>query len=111
MEVGRFGKIECAFKRMKEGKIMSEKLIINEFQTANKIIFGNGSILRLNQEKIVKRANKICLITDKGLEKVGVLENFIPLLSDKEVITYTDIEGEPTFQLVCNAINKIEKEN
>lgn len=84
-----------------------------DFQTPGTIRFGQGSVATLKDEIRIRNSKNICIISDKGLERAGVVEKIKKLiaLTGVQVNSYTDIIGEPTFQLVIKAITHVKAVN
>lgn len=68
-----------------------------EFLTANKIVFGNGSIGNLDEVLQQLNAKNILIVTDQGVKGAGILDIVKGQLvdSDYNVITYDEVVPEP----------------
>src|SRR5699024_7910824 len=86
---------------------------INEFQITKNVIFGSGASKLLCNNDLVRNSKKICVISDKGLESAGIVKEFISTLNkqSEEVVSFTDIIGEPSFQLIGKAVDFIQNQN
>ncbi|MYL71755.1 iron-containing alcohol dehydrogenase [Halobacillus litoralis] len=73
--------------------------------------FGVNANLTLAEEVTKLDARKITIISDKGLEKVGVVQKVLDLLAplDKDITTFTDISGEPSFDLLAHSIDWVRR--
>ncbi len=76
-----------------------------DFRMPSNLRFGVDAFLSLNQEILKLHSQKIAVISDKGLEKAGLVQKVLDLISGPRlpVVTYTEIEGEPTFDVVRKA--------
>lgn len=87
-------------------------LINHDFQMPTVFRFGEGAFATLVKEIEVLRVKKVAVISDKGLEQVGVVQKVIDLIEPISVqtVTYTNIAGEPTFQLLQEAVQTLDAE-
>lgn len=85
---------------------------INDFRSPDILRFGQGAFTSIKEEVARLKVKKVCIVSDKGLEKVGLVEKVIDLLNPTGVAitTFTELEGEPTFQLVEQASRKVQEE-
>jgi alcohol dehydrogenase len=85
----------------------------HDFRMPENVRFGVGALSTLPEEIRRIGARKIGLISDKGLESAGVVKRVVDLLQDLSlpIVTFTDIQGEPTFTLLENTINTIKNAN
>src|SRR5699024_3865839 len=77
-----------------------------DFQMPKTVRFGLHTFATLKDEIRLVQPNKIGIISDKGLEKAGVVQKVKDLLEPTAItlMTFTDIAGEPSFQLLQEAI-------
>ncbi|WP_210468023.1 iron-containing alcohol dehydrogenase [Sporosarcina sp. 6E9] len=82
-----------------------------DFRSPGVLRFGNGAISSIKEEIEKLKVKKVCIISDKGLERVGLVQKVINLLDPIgiTITTFTELEGEPSFQLVEQA-SKMVKE-
>lgn len=73
---------------------------------------GVGSFATLVNEIEAMKVKKVAVVSDKGLEQVGVVQKVIDLIEPLSVptVTYTNITGEPTFQLLQEAVRTLDAE-
>ncbi len=81
-----------------------------EFLMPTKLIFGDGSLGKTS-EYIV--GNRVLIICDPIIEKIGILEKLRKYLTGKEVVVYSGVTANPDFDTVDGAIrlateNKVE---
>ncbi|WP_099353426.1 iron-containing alcohol dehydrogenase [Fredinandcohnia onubensis] len=84
----------------------------HDFKMPENVRFGVGAHKSLPDEVRRIGARKIGLISDKGLEKAGVVDKIKNLLESLAVpiATFTDIQGEPSFSLLRNTIDHLKQE-
>lgn len=87
---------------------MSTDLVIDtfkDFRIPSNLRFGVNAFYSLNEEIQGLGCKKIAVISDKGLEKAGLVQKVLDLIGDLQIpiVTFTDIEGEPTFDIVRKA--------
>lgn len=75
--------------------------------------FGAGAFATLVKEIEMLGSKKVAIVSDKGLEKVGVVQRVVDLIEPLSIptVTYTNIAGEPTFQLLQDAVETLQAEN
>ncbi|KWW21830.1 MULTISPECIES: iron-containing alcohol dehydrogenase [Peribacillus] len=75
--------------------------------------FGAGAFATLVKEIETLGSRKVAIVSDKGLEKVGVVQRVVDLIEPLSIptVTYTNIAGEPTFQLLQDAVETLQAEN
>jgi alcohol dehydrogenase len=83
-----------------------------DFQMPTIFRFGVGAFATLVNEIEALGVKKVAIVSDKGLEQVGVVQKVKNLIKPISVptVTYTDIEGEPTFQLLEEAVQTLDVE-
>ncbi|RLI46741.1 hypothetical protein DRO69_02370 [Candidatus Bathyarchaeota archaeon] len=78
-----------------------------------KLIFGKGSIRKLAEEvkEIIGKKARIFLVTDKGIEKAGLLDKAKTSLNNEEfeVTVFDDITGEPTIETMRKASTALKE--
>ncbi|MEH7387111.1 iron-containing alcohol dehydrogenase [Bacillus sp. JJ1521] len=86
--------------------------IYHDFKMPENVRFGVGAHESLPNEIRRFSARKIGLISDKGLEKAGVVQKIESLLEPLSlpIATFTDIQGEPSFSLLGNTIDYFKQE-
>ena len=105
---GQFGNFCMRIQRRKVNELVNN--IVSEFQLTKNVTYGIGTSKFLYQNDLVKNAEKICVISDKGLEAAGVVDKFKNDLrkESEQVISFTDISGEPSFQLIGKAVDYLK---
>lgn len=85
---------------------------VTDFRSPDILRFGQGAFTSIKEEVERLKVKKVCIVSDKGLEKVGLVEKVIDLLNPTGVAitSFTELEGEPTFQLVAEASRKVKEE-
>lgn len=75
--------------------------------------FGAGAFATLVKEIETLGSKKVAIVSDKGLEKVGLVQRVVDLIEPLSIptVTYTNIAGEPTFQLLQDAVETLQAEN
>ncbi len=74
-----------------------------EFYNPTKIIFGKNQISKISKE--VKPYNKILLAYGKGsIKNNGVYDQVINALKGKDVVEFSGIESNPTYETLMNAV-------
>lgn len=66
-----------------------------EFRIVPKVIFGAGSVERIKDEIKGLGAEKILVVTDRGLVKAGLVKKVLELLKDFETVVFEDVEPNP----------------
>ncbi|WP_285767320.1 iron-containing alcohol dehydrogenase [Peribacillus sp. SI8-4] len=86
---------------------------IRDFRMPAVFRFGAGAFATLVKEIETLGAKKVAIVSDKGLERVGVVQRVVDLIEPLSVpsVTYTNIAGEPTFQLLQDAVETLQAEN
>ncbi|PRA90021.1 hypothetical protein CQ056_12010 [Peribacillus simplex] len=86
--------------------------IIQDFRMPTVFRVGVGAFTTLVKEIEELGAKKVAIVSDKGLEKVGVVQKVLDHIKPLSVptITYTEISGEPTFQLLKEAVRTLDAE-
>ncbi|MCK1992257.1 iron-containing alcohol dehydrogenase [Peribacillus muralis] len=86
--------------------------INHDFRMPTVFRFGVGAFATLAKEIETIGAKKVAIVSDKGLEKVGVVQRVVELIEPLSVptVTYTNIAGEPTFQLLRDAVETLQAE-
>ncbi len=87
-------------------------VVYQDFRMPENVRFGVGALQTLPDEITKFGAEKIALVSDKGLESAGVVQMVVDLLQSLSlpIVTFTDIQGEPTFSLLETAIDKLKSE-
>ena len=82
----------------------------NDFHMPGTIRFGAGQVQTITDEIKTLAPSSICIVSDKGLEKAGVVEKLNQLIQPAGIKTntFTDIAGEPTFNTVKKAVQMIK---
>ncbi|HEY1721950.1 MAG TPA: iron-containing alcohol dehydrogenase [Magnetospirillaceae bacterium] len=75
------------------------------FNTAGRIVFGEGSVARLGEIAAAQLGRRIVLVTDPGLLKAGVIEPALKSLAEAkiEVSVYSDVEADPPEHVIEGA--------
>ena len=94
--------------KMEKGNVID----FQDFRSPDLLRFGQGALSSIKEEVEMLKVKKVCIVSDKGLERVGLVQKVMDLLNPKEVTitTFTELEGEPTFQLVEKASRKVREE-
>jgi len=81
--------------------------------TPGTIRIGAGSLKSLPEEINKFQSENILLISDKGIESTGLINEIKDMLesSGYMVSVFTDIQGEPTFSLLINTVKEYERLN
>ncbi|MFD2924800.1 iron-containing alcohol dehydrogenase [Halobacillus naozhouensis] len=84
----------------------------SDFNMPKVIRFGSGSFCTLPDEVENFHPKKVAIISDKGLEKAGLVKRVIDSITPLgvSIVTFTDLQGEPTFKLVGEVVNKMKME-
>lgn len=86
--------------------------VFQDFCMPSNIRVGVGAFSTLLDEVQKLKVSKIAVVSDKGLERAGVVQKVIDLLEPMSIpiVTFTEIAGEPTFRLVREATFQLRKE-
>ncbi|MGM7724274.1 iron-containing alcohol dehydrogenase [Metabacillus sp. Hm71] len=86
--------------------------VFHDFRMPTVFRFGIGTFTSLLPEIKALGVKKIALVSDKGLEQVGVVQKVIDLIEPLSIptVTFTKIAGEPTFQLLQEAVQTLNAE-
>ncbi|WP_342471530.1 iron-containing alcohol dehydrogenase [Metasolibacillus sp. FSL H7-0170] len=78
---------------------------VKDFKSPKCIRFGYDSLQSVKGLLNELNVSKVLIISDKGIEKTGLVSQLVSLIADEslQITTFTDIVGEPTFELV-NAV-------
>jgi alcohol dehydrogenase class IV len=81
------------------------------FHSAGRLVFGTGSIHRLGWLLKPWNCRKVFLVSDRVLEKAGVVEQVMQSLADGdfEIATFLDGEPEPSYATAQKAIDAAMK--
>ncbi|MEZ6139849.1 MAG: iron-containing alcohol dehydrogenase [Zavarzinella sp.] len=82
---------------------------VYQFASAGQLIFGNNSLLQLNEVIQQLGIRKIMLITDPILEQIGMSKKVISATGTK-VLSFTESEPEPSLSMVRKAAELAIKE-
>jgi alcohol dehydrogenase class IV len=79
---------------------------MSEIRLPKVLRFGTQSLQTLVPELKLFNPSHIGLISDKGLEKTGIVKQIVMMLEEAQyrVTTYTEIAGEPTFSMLTDTI-------
>lgn len=85
-------------------------MAIESFQTAGKIIFGNGSINTIATHLKDFSAKKIFIVTDPGIVKVGLVDILEKNLkeADLDFARFDQVEPDPPYETVQAVLNEIK---
>ena len=83
-----------------------------EFMTAQKIIFGNGSLQRLEKIVYEHQTEKILIVTDAGIKKAGILDRVEQIVTKNnyDFLTFDEVQTEPTLNFINNTYQRIKVE-
>ncbi|MBH0166788.1 iron-containing alcohol dehydrogenase [Fictibacillus sp. 7GRE50] len=81
-----------------------------DFQMPGNVRFGMDTFYSLPDEINKLNVKKVVIISDKGLERAGLVQRALELVESSGIETdvFTDIEGEPTFSLVKKAVEYVK---
>jgi len=84
-----------------------------DFRSPGVLRFGLGSLSSIQEEIEKLNIKRVCIISDKGLERVGLVQKVINTLDSTGITisTFTELDSEPTFELVKKAYRKVKEEN
>lgn len=96
---------------MSKDKGEENMMQFNDFQIPGVIRFGEGALATIKDEVLSKNPSKLFIISDKGVEKAGLVDELKEVLETCEIPmeTMTDIAGEPTFSLVEETIKTLNQ--
>lgn len=96
---------------MSKDKGEENMMQFNDFQVPGVIRFGEGALATIKDEVLSKNPSKLFIISDKGVEKAGLVDELKKVLEACEtpIETMTDIAGEPTFSLVEATIKTLNQ--
>ncbi len=82
-----------------------------DFQMPGNVRFGMDTFYSLPDEINKLNVKKVVIISDKGLEREGLVQRALELVesSGVEPDVFSDIEGEPTFSLVKKAVAYVKQ--
>lgn len=74
--------------------------------------FGVDSFYTLVDEVRNLKVQRVVVISDKGLERVGLVQRVLDILEplEIEINTFTEINAEPTFQLLRKSVEYVKKQ-
>lgn len=86
-------------------------LSYHDFLMPGNLRFGIDTFYTLPDEIRKINGTKITVISDRGLEKVGMVDRVMKLVEPLEIETssFTEISGEPTFTLLKQSIDHTKK--
>ena len=82
------------------------------FKVPQDIVFGVGSLKRLPELLEKSGSKKMMVVSDRGLEKLGVIQKVLDIVEAEgiETVSFLDILPNPTVDMV-NAATKVYKES
>lgn len=81
-----------------------------EFYCPTKVVFGKGSIAKLSE--LIDKSSKILMVYGGGsIKKNGVYDKVKLALKDFEVIEFSGIEPNPTYETCMRAVELVKREN
>ncbi|MEI2400921.1 iron-containing alcohol dehydrogenase, partial [Paenibacillus phytohabitans] len=85
----------------------------HDFRMPELFRFGVNTSYTLNNEIRKMNAQKVAIISDKGLEKVGLVDKIFDQIKELpiQIVTFTNIVGEPTFEIVKEAVTFVNDED
>jgi alcohol dehydrogenase len=88
-------------------------IVFQDFSMPGNFRFGVDTFYTLADEVRKLKVQKLTVISDKGLERVGVVQRVLDLIKPLglEVSIFTEIYGEPTLSLLNKAVEFVKKEN
>jgi alcohol dehydrogenase len=86
---------------------------IHDFRMPGNVKIGRDSFFTIHEDIRNIKPSQIVFISDKGLEKAGIVEEIINELSihNIPIKTFTNIVGEPDFETVSEAIAFIKEQH
>ncbi|WP_078412614.1 iron-containing alcohol dehydrogenase [Priestia abyssalis] len=93
--------------------LSTQTIVSHDFRMPKNLRFGVGAFNELPKVLEDLKAQKVAIISDKGLEKAGLVDKTIQLCKTLpiETISFSDLAGEPTFTLLENVYWQMRKEN
>jgi alcohol dehydrogenase class IV len=90
----------------------NSNLINLDFRMPTVFRVGVGTFETLVNEIVAMKVKKVAVVSDKGLEQIGLVQKVIDLIEPLSVqtVTYTNIVGEPTFQLLQETVRTLDAE-
>ena len=78
------------------------------FQVPQEIIFGMGSLKRLPELLGKSGSKKVMIVSDRGLEKLGVVKKITDIVEGEgiETVSFLDILPNPTVDMVDEAVRR-----
>ncbi len=83
---------------------------VNIFRTTGRILMGVGALSRIADELKQLGANRVLVVTDKGLVQsgiVGKLENFLKDSSVKYDI-FDDVKADPNYEIIYDTVKAVK---
>ncbi len=83
------------------------------WQLPSKIYFGNGESKQVVERVKELRGNKVLLVTDKGLEHIGLPDQIKRMLLEAsiEVVIFNEVKPDPTVEVVESGVKKAKDNN
>ena len=86
---------------------------ITLFRTTPRIVMGPGALKQLADEVNLLKANKVLIVTDKGLIAAGVIEQATDVLRQANIqhAIFDGVEADPRYEIVADCVKAIHHEN
>ena len=86
---------------------------ITLFRTTPRIVMGPGALKQLADEVNLLKANKVLIVTDKGLIAAGVIEQAKDVLRQANIqrAIFDGVEADPRYEIVADCVKAIHHEN
>ncbi|WP_303968604.1 iron-containing alcohol dehydrogenase [Sporosarcina ureae] len=93
--------------------VVNTQAVAPDFRMPSNFKFGCGAHKNLVQEIVAYAPQKIAIVSDRGVAQAGLVDKLKEVLKSANVpiYTFTDISGEPSFELVESVTNKLKEEN
>ncbi len=85
---------------------------IKLFRTTPRIVMGPGSLRQLADEAKLLGAQKVLLVTDKGLVAAGVVEKAMQVLQQDNIrlSVFDAVEADPRYEIVAECVEVVQSE-
>lgn len=83
-----------------------------EFITTQKIVFGNGSLHKLDSILQDLHARNVLLVTDAGIKKTGIANRVEKMLAGKDynLVIYDEVEPEPSVNSIVKGYENVKSQ-
>lgn len=86
---------------------------ITLFRTTPRIVMGPGALKEIGGEVNALHANKVLIVTDKGLMDAGLIDQVRDVLKKTNIqyAIFDDVEADPKYEIVRDCVKVIHREN